>query len=94
MVKLHGAVYLIIGIFVTWYSWFVGKKMVLFLWLGIGLIVLGLVKIAYLFFNRKKEGSTHVHESKMASYCHKCGNLIKEFDQFCSRCGERMFHRK
>jgi len=33
-------------------------------------------------------------EHAVAGYCHKCGTAIRHFDNFCGRCGQRIFRKR
>jgi len=33
-------------------------------------------------------------EHIVAGYCHQCGNAVRHFDNFCGRCGQRIFRRR
>ena len=107
MAAIHGSVYLIVGLVVAIYSYFMDKKK-FFVFIIIGAIFI-LVGIAKLIINRAKQPKQDIHrpihaqkyqqpvqkvEQTIAAYCHKCGSAIRHFDNFCGRCGQRIFRRK
>jgi len=104
MVKIHGVVYLIVGLFIAIGSLIVNLqdksyKFVLFLLIGLGMIVLGIIK---LMGPKKKVHKPTTQQSQQqfnpqqqfVKYCSRCGAALQGFQQFCHNCGSKMFHRR
>ena len=34
------------------------------------------------------------HPNQLVKFCSGCGNAVRHFDNFCYRCGSRIFHRR
>ena len=100
MAKIHGFVYLIVGIFVALISYFSDNpSLKLFLYIGFLLGIIGIIKLFITSLQRKKEKpvkhQTTTHkQSAFAKYCQRCGNIVRNFDNFCSKCGQALLHRK
>ena len=92
MVKIHGLVYVIVGLFVSIFSYQLNyEKLVFFFYIGLIFVVVGIAKIIFgLIGHRKNEASAAHHKAQhqqQVKYCSKCGNVLKLHDRFCSRCG-------
>ena len=89
--KIHSLVYIVIGILVSSYAWTYNintssNKMIMFFYLGIGMIFYGLIMM--LVFRGKKEVKTNVERPvNFAARCPRCGLQLNVFDNFCSKCG-------
>lgn len=89
MAKIHWAVYVIVGLFVSILSWKLDyQRFVVFFYAGLIFVLVGVIKLILDLAKRKagaKEKAHHrLHQIK---YCPKCGNATKLHDRFCSRCG-------
>ena len=104
MSGIHGIIYIIVGLTISIYSWFLDrKKFFVFIILGGMFVLVGLGKW---IFNKNRNPRQKKHtanqykhpiqsfEQNIAAYCHSCGNAIRHFDNFCSRCGQRMLRKK
>ncbi|MFH2028604.1 MAG: zinc ribbon domain-containing protein [Nanoarchaeota archaeon] len=108
MTKIHGIVYVIIGVAVALYSYKVNPtKLILFMYAGIIFSIWGLIRI---FIDRAKKPKVHKHHqqrsmphpqapihqqgSPVAKFCHRCGTTLHNFQNFCHNCGERLTHHK
>ena len=98
MAKIHGLVYIIIGIFVSVASWKINNEdLYLFFYVGILFIGAGVAKLLLGFLKNKKETEKTVHQRKTHHQsqhlqqhykrCKRCGSIIRANDRFCSRCG-------
>ena len=105
MAKVHGIIYLIIGLFVTVASYKINyDKLYLFFYIGLLFIIYGVAKIIIGFINkeeRKKVAPSNIHKNQLNQFkqpikqqykrCQNCGNVARGYDNFCSRCGNRMY---
>lgn len=97
MAKIHGIVYILIGIFVSIASYKISyDSLILFFYMGFFFIALGAAKIVLgLILGKSKEEKpassrqNYPNQASMNQYkrCHKCSNVMKINDRFCSRCG-------
>ena len=91
MAKIHGLVYVLVGLFVSIFSWKVNyEKFIFFFYFGWVFVFIGIVKPIFGFVNRKinkkekpKErgpDKTAIQPQQQAHHykrCHKCGNIVK-----------------
>ena len=96
MVKIHGIAYILIGIFISTASYMINREnLYIFFYAGMFFIVYGVAKIVLGFIIGQKEqqktvqhkAQTHQNYKK----CHRCGNVARLTDRFCSRCGTKMY---
>ncbi len=101
MAKIHGLVYIIIGIFVSIASWRINNEdLQLFFYVGILFIGIGAAKLLLSLVKSKKEGEKTTHHKKISlqqhlqhqqkhhyKRCPRCGSIMRLADRFCSRCG-------
>jgi len=97
MAKIHGIVYLIIGIFVTFASYKINyDKLYFFFYIGLLFIIYGVAQIVIGFINKeeKKESvrQNQFRQTPNQQYkrCPTCGNVSRAQDNFCARCGARL----
>ena len=105
MTKIHGIVYIIIGIIVAAIS-STTNKLIVFFYVGLVFILIGAVKI-FVDYTKKKMGITeesvykkHYEALKQKQHqaqakqqykrCLNCGNLLRIHDRFCTSCGARV----
>ena len=98
MAKIHGIVYVLIGIFVTIASYLIDRNdLWAFLYVGVFFIAFGVAKIVIQFIMGQKEEqkpqtaqqkSIHLQNYKK---CHRCGNVSRLTDRFCARCGNKLY---
>ena len=100
MAKIHGFVYIIIGIFVSVASWKINNEdLYLFFYAGILFMGVGVAKLLLSLIRNKKEGEKITHHKEISHHqtqhlqhyrrCRKCGSVMKANDRFCGRCGFR-----
>jgi len=95
MAKVHGIAYLIIGIMISGFSYYIGQtkeEFKLFIYVGLLMIIIGIIKLAAKGIKSKKETKKHLHPHhtpSQAVYCPKCGAALKATDNFCYKCGNR-----
>ncbi len=100
MAKIHGFVYLIVGIFVALISYFSdNQSLKLFLYVGFLLGIIGIIKLFITGLKKKKEKpvkqqTTTPKQAAFTKYCHRCSNLVRNFDNFCSKCGTALHRRR
>ena len=103
MAKIHGFMYILIGLFVSIMSWKLNnQKIFFFFFVGLIFVFVGVVKLIINFIknkkNKTKNAQTNIHnqqhlKSQMHQrfkYCQKCRNAIKINDRFCGRCGTKL----
>lgn len=100
MAKIHGLVYIMVGLFVSILSWNLDyEKLIFFFYAGIVFLFLGIAKLGFDFIKRRKTNLENqhlkmrhqaVHGTRQAGYCTKCGSASRLHDRFCSRCGSRI----
>lgn len=105
MAKIHGIVYFIIGLFVAIASYKINyNNLYPFLYVGLLFVVYGVAKIIIGFINKedKKEAiPPNSHKNQLNQFkqipkqqykrCQTCGNAARSSDNFCARCGNRMY---
>jgi sulfite exporter TauE/SafE len=96
LAEIHGIVYIIIGIFFAISSRIIDTrnqetKLTIFVIAGIVMIIIGIFKLMFKG-SKKKVRHKHSHQSTaMKRYCKKCGTVLHSFQQFCHRCGDKIF---
>jgi chromate transport protein ChrA len=94
MAKIHWLVYIIVGIFVSIFSWKTDfEKLMLFFYLGLLFILIGIVKLVFVIGKgRHKEEKTHhkAGQQHKGKYCHSCGSQIELHHKFCTKCGAKL----
>ena len=86
---MHGIVYLIIGIFVAIASYKINyDKLYVFFYIGLLFIIYGVAKIIIGFSNKDEKKQVPKQQYKR---CPNCGNVARGYDNFCPRCGNRMY---
>ena len=93
MPKIHGLVYVIVGLFISIASWRLNyEKLIFFFYAGLIFIFVGIVKLIFDFIKRRTN-KTEMHQKRYSQirqrYCSKCGNVIRLDDGFCRKCGTR-----
>lgn len=101
MAGIHGLVFLIFGIAISVFAYFVNSKtdtagLNFFMWIGVVMAAYGLVK---LFITRagvsKKEEKTpdeklkNMMQKQSIKYCAKCGTKLPTRANFCYMCGTK-----
>src|SRR3989338_3335050 len=101
MAKIHGLVYLIIGIFVSVASWKINNEdLYIFFYAGILFVGVGVAKLLLSLMRNKKEDEKIIHHKEIShrqtqhlqhyKRCKGCGSVMRINDRFCSRCGLRV----
>ena len=105
MAKIHGIVYLITGIFVAVASYEISYgKLYVFFYIGLLFIIYGIAKTIIEFINKDKKkevNSPNIHKNQLNQFkhplkqqykrCPNCGNVARGYDNFCPRCGNRLY---
>lgn len=110
MAKIHGLAYLIIGIVISALSYYIDKNIKkgfsLFVYVGLLMIIIGVMKLAALYVKYKRETREtrqkpayhaplhHATRTYNALYCPRCGIASNPTDNFCYNCGQRIVHRR
>ena len=101
MPKIHGLVYVLVGLFVSVLSWRLNyQKLIFFFYAGLIFVFVGIIKIIFNFIKKKNgvKSVQHVvgsqHHTRMQhqqrfNYCSKCRNVVRVNDLFCGKCGNR-----
>ena len=101
MTGIHGAVYLIGGIVLSIVSFMLNGNnwkgnFILFFFLGVIGVVVGLIK---LIPKHKEKHNVHQHhqvhhnQTGFTGYCNSCGTALGHLQQFCHKCGVKIFHK-
>ena len=96
MAKIHWLVYVIVGAFVSIFSYRLNyEKLVFFFYAGFVFVFVGVLKLVFnLVKNRtaKKETAHHkaVHQQSNTKYCNQCGAALSLHHKFCAKCGARI----
>ena len=98
MVKIHGLVYILIGIFVAIASYLIDRNdLSVFLYVGMFFIAFGVAKIVIQFIMGQKEQQkpqaaqrANIHPQNFKK-CQRCGNISRLTDRFCARCGNKLY---
>ncbi|MAG91326.1 hypothetical protein CMO83_01470 [Candidatus Woesearchaeota archaeon] len=91
MAKIHGLVYIVVGLFVSIASLRIDYgELYLFFYVGIIFIVVGSTKLVNKYLeNQDKKLHKAKHHAHRLKYCHNCRNVIRTNDKFCNKCGVR-----
>jgi len=89
MAKLHGIVYLSMGLFISISSYYINyNKLIIFFYAGWAVFIYGVAKIIIGFIDNENQPSQSRQIPKQQyKRCRTCGNVAKSLDNFCSRCG-------
>ena len=99
MVKIHGLIYIAVGLFVSIFSWKLNyEKLIFFFYAGLFFIFVGIIKLIFNFIKKrmnKKETvhhkiSQHQPQQSNIKYCHNCGTALRLHHRFCIKCGARV----
>ena len=103
MAKIHGLIYVLIGLFIVLASWKINyNDLILFFYLGWVFVLVGIVKMLFSF--GKNKGVKNLQHKSLAQpqhsmqhqqkhhykRCHRCGNVMRLHDIFCNKCGLRV----
>lgn len=98
--KIHGFVYLIIGVFMVAYSKFTGgdeAKLIIFVWIGYFFLFVGIVKILLkTILGRgkisKKNFSHQTAHHPLENLSQSHSSLGEQAVKFCAKCGSTVRH--
>lgn len=93
MAKIHGLVYILVGLLVSILSYRLNyEKLIFFFYAGLFFILVGISKLIFWFI--KKQEKVQHQAANQARYqahhykrCHKCGSAVVFNGRFCSKCG-------
>jgi hypothetical protein len=98
--KIHSAIWLMLGLFLAIASWYLGEDFVLFFYAGLIITALGVFKAILGYVLSPKETKKEITEIKKINkippehphytQCRHCGNVIRKIDYYCSMCGKRL----
>ena len=94
MAEIPGPIFIILGVIIAVASFIINRmgktnRMVVFIIAGALMVAWGAIKIMTNPKARPKEKPKH--EAK--AFCSRCGSVLKTFDNFCPRCGQKVFRR-
>lgn len=90
MKEVHGAFYLVVGVFVVIFSGILKYKtgklgFLFFVLIGVAFILIGIIRTAI-----RLKAPKHVeHQNRFVKFCHLCGTAMEHFQEFCHKCGQR-----
>ena len=104
MAKVHGIIFLVIGLFVSIASYKINyDKLYVFFYIGLLFIIYGVAKIIIGFINKDEKKQAPLNRlsqnqlnqlrqpvKQQYKRCQTCGNVARGHDNFCSRCGARI----
>ena len=96
MAKIHGLLYVIVGLFVSIMSWKLDyQKLIFFFYAGLIFILFGVIKLIFNLVKNKANKSEEIHfksqhQTQRFKYCAKCGSPSRLQDKFCRKCGVRI----
>jgi len=94
MVKIHGLIYIAVGLFVSIFSWKLNyQKLIFFFYAGLFFIFVGIIKLIFNLIkkrmNKKEHHRIQQHQTQQIKYCHQCGSELRQQARFCTKCGAR-----
>lgn len=94
MAKIHGLVYVIIGLSISIVSWKLkNEKLMSFFYIGLIFVLIGFVKLIFNKIKRKVGKTEKIHkatyQNQRFKYCPKCRTMLNVYDRFCRRCGAK-----
>lgn len=107
MAKIHGFIYIVIGLFIVLASWKINlNALIFFFYVGWIFVLIGIIKLVLGFGKNRDTKSpqqkiqhrnlAQPHQSLQHQQkhhykrCHRCGNVMRLSDRFCSKCGLRI----
>ena len=95
MSKIHWSVYLLLGFFVSAFSYKLNyNKLIFFFYIGIIFILIGIAKLIFGNANKTANKAKNIQRTPQQQtrfrYCPKCANILRPNDRFCSICGARV----
>ena len=93
MAKVHGIVYIAVGIFVSIMSWKLNyEKLIFFFYAGLIFVFVGIVKLAFSLVKNKTSKKENLHHRMQGNikYCHNCGTALRLHHKFCVKCSARV----
>ncbi|MBS3104867.1 zinc ribbon domain-containing protein [Candidatus Woesearchaeota archaeon] len=94
MAKIHGLVYILVGLFVSIFSWRLNyEKLIFFFYAGWIFVFIGVVKLIFNLIKTKMNKKEKIHHKSVqqhVKFCHNCGIALRQQAKFCARCGARV----
>jgi len=100
MAKIHGLAYLLIGIMIAAFSYYIdrniNKGFSFFIYIGLLMVIIGIIKLAAQWARNKKEAKPAYHHApqhhlRHATYHqtqhHQTGHAQRQHVIYCQRCG-------
>ncbi len=109
MAKIHGVAYLVIGFLIFAFSYYIDKNIkkgfALFIYVGLVMMIMGIMRLAKEKIKNKKETKTHqrLHHThhqpqhpyrEHAVFCPRCGTALSLSANYCYKCGNRIHIRR
>jgi membrane protein implicated in regulation of membrane protease activity len=93
--KIPALVWLMLGLFLSVASWYLGDDFILFFYAGLVIITLGVFKIIISYIlspkeTKKEKKRVRKREHPHYTRCRHCNNMIRKIDYFCSMCGRKL----
>lgn len=95
MPKIHGLIYILVGLFVSILSYKLNyEKLIFFFYAGLIFIFIGVIKLIFDLIKREMSKTTTQHKihgkPQNIRYCHQCGATLSLHHKFCTRCGAKV----
>ena len=96
MTKIHGVVYILVGLIITGFSWYMLPKAPgfrLFIYAGLLFLLVGILKTPFNLKERRERLGIEKPKAMpraRSNFCSRCGSRASAFSQFCQNCGGRL----
>ena len=93
MAKIHWLVYIIVGAFVSVFSWREDfQKLMIFFYAGLVFVAIGVMKLVFSSRKNRAQAKTHhqARNQQKGRYCHNCGSAAQLHHIFCTKCGAKL----
>ena len=104
MTKIHGLAYLILGLLIGGFSYYINNKnksnaFALFFYIGIIFVMIGIIKLLAKVVQKKAVKKTEIHNhahqrptpTSQVRFCGHCGASLRQHDHFCPMCGNAAY---
>ena len=90
--SIHPAVWVVIGAIVSIASTLIGDKLIVFFYVGLVFLAIGIFKFVVLLTGKDEKVPRHLHghSNQTKSICYFCKNHVGDTDTFCRVCGSRL----